>query len=244
VQQPSKPDRRALIEAIAARAPDRRRFLQLMTASMSLMGLGSCGPEVLPRERVPYVEQPEGIIPGRSRYFATATPLGGYGTGVLIEHQMGRPIKVEGNPDHSASLGLTSAIDQARILGLYDPYRAEAVAQGGQITSREAFATAALGRREALLARHGDGLAILTGTVTSPTLAAQIGALRQQYPQLRWHQWEVVNLLHPAHPDRHDRRRPREPRHPRRRGRDGVSAGLSDRRDRLRGRQRCQQPGR
>ena len=114
---------------------------------MSLMGTGSCGPEVLPRERVPYVEQPEGIIPGRSRYFATATSLGGYGTGVLIEHQMGRPIKVEGNPDHPASLGATSAIDQARILGLYDPYRAKVVTQGGQITTWDALATAALARR-------------------------------------------------------------------------------------------------
>ncbi len=103
---------------------DRRRFLQLTAASMAMMGLAACGPEVAPRDRQPYVEQPAGIVPGRWRYFATATALQGYGTGVLVKHEMGRPLKIEGNPDHPASLGATSAIGQASILELYNPFRA------------------------------------------------------------------------------------------------------------------------
>jgi len=177
----------------AGQAYDRRRFLQLMAASLALAGVAACGPETEPRVRVPYVRQPVGIVPGRGRFYATATALQGYGTGVLIEHTMGRPIKVEGNPDHPASLGATGAIDQASILGLYDPYRAEATTQGGRIVASDALATALFERRTALLARHGEGLALLTGAVTSPTLIAQIEALRQQFPAMRRHQWEPVD---------------------------------------------------
>src|SRR5437764_3561791 len=149
-------------------ALDRRRFLQLMAASMALGGLSACGPEPNPRQLLPYVEQPPGIVPGRSRYYATATTQDGYATGVLVAHQMARPVKVEGNPDHPASLGAASAIMQASILTLYDPRRAQTVTKGGQIVSWEGFVTALYGRSEQLSSKGGEGLRLLTGTVTSP----------------------------------------------------------------------------
>ncbi len=179
--------------AAAAGAIDRRRFLQLMAASMALGGLTACGPEPDPRQLLPYVEQPPGIVPGRARYFATAVTLEGYATGVLLEHQMGRPIKVEGNPDHPASLGATSAIDQATILGLYDPHRAQAVARRGQVESWQAFVTAIIEQRRQWETERGRGLHLLTGTVTSPTLAEQIAALQRAFPEMRWHQWEPLH---------------------------------------------------
>jgi MoCo/4Fe-4S cofactor protein with predicted Tat translocation signal len=179
--------------AAAEQSYDRRRFLQLTAASMALMGLAACGPEEQPRDREPYIEQPAGLVPGRPRYYATATTHDGYGTGVLIEHLMGRPLKVEGNPEHPASLGATSAIGQASILGLYDPFRAQSLTQDGGIASWDAFATAVIERRTSLRAQHGRGLALLTGTVTSPTLIDQIGRLRHQYPALRWFQWEALH---------------------------------------------------
>jgi MoCo/4Fe-4S cofactor protein with predicted Tat translocation signal len=172
---------------------DRRRFLQLMAASMALGGLSACGPEENPRQLLPYVEQPPGIVPGRSRYYATATTLEGYATGVLIAHQMARPIKVEGNPDHPASLGAASGIMQATILGLYDPRRAQSIIGNGQIDTWEAFITALYEHRGQLIAKHGEGLRLLTGTVTSPSLAAQIKAVQQEFPAMRWHQWEPLH---------------------------------------------------
>jgi MoCo/4Fe-4S cofactor protein with predicted Tat translocation signal len=172
---------------------DRRRFLQLMAASMALGGLSACGPEENPRQLLPYVEQPPGIVPGRSRYYATATTLDGYANGVLIAHQMARPTKVEGNPDHPASLGAASGIMQGTILGLYDPRRAQSIVGNGQIDTWEAFITALYERRDQLLAKHGEGLRLLTGTVTSPSLAAQIKALQQEFPAMRWHQWEPLH---------------------------------------------------
>ncbi len=172
---------------------DRRRFLQLMAASMALGGLSACGPEPNPRQLLPYVEQPPGIVPGRSRYYATATTRDGYATGVLVAHQMARPIKVEGNPDHPASLGAASGIMQATILTLYDPRRAQSIVGNGQIDTWEGLITALYERRDRLLGRGGEGLRLLTGNVTSPSLAAQIAALQQQFPAMRWHQWEPLH---------------------------------------------------
>ena len=179
--------------AAAASSFDRRRFLELMAASLALGGLAACGPEEAPRDRVAYVEQPEGIVPGRARAYATATLQDGMAEGVLVTHQMGRPIKVEGNPDHPASLGATSAAGQAAILSLYDPHRAQTVTHGGGIAAWQDLATAVIERRRALIARGGEGFRLLTGAATSPTLVAQIAVLRKEFPAMRWHRWEAVH---------------------------------------------------
>jgi MoCo/4Fe-4S cofactor protein with predicted Tat translocation signal len=179
--------------AAGAAAPDRRRFLQLMAASLALGGLAACGPEEKPRQLLPYVEQPPDIVPGRNRSYATAMTLEGYAYGVAVTHYMARPIKVEGNPDHPASLGASSAIGQASILGLYDPYRAQAVTRDGALATWESFAAPVIERRSRWAASRGEGLYLLTGTVTSPTLWAQIAALQQAFPALRWHQWEALH---------------------------------------------------
>ena len=172
---------------------ERRRFLQLMAASMALGGLSACDQEVEPRQLLPYVEQPPGMVPGRSRYYATATTVEGYATGVLVAHQMARPVKIEGNPDHPASLGAASAIMQASILELYDPRRAQTIVGSGEIAAWQDFVAALVGRGARLTPRGGDGLRLLTGTVTSPSLTARIAALQQQFPAMRWHQWEPLH---------------------------------------------------
>ena len=82
---------------------DRRSFLKFMGASLALAGLSGCvssAPAPPDEKIVPYVNQPEEIIPGKPLFFATAMPLGGFGRGVLAESHMGRPTKIEGNPEH------------------------------------------------------------------------------------------------------------------------------------------------
>ncbi len=122
----------------------RRRFLQLMGASLALAGLSGCGsaaPAPTNEKIVPYVKQPEEIIPGKPLFFATAMPLAGFASGVLVESHEGRPTKIEGNPDHPASLGATDAFAQASILTLYDPDRSQVVAHAGRISTWSAFLT-------------------------------------------------------------------------------------------------------
>ena len=106
---------------------------------------------------------------------------------------MGRPTKIEGNPEHPVSLGATDPFAQASILGLYDPDRSQVVTRRGRDQhlgqlpddAQSASWTAASGRQ-------GDGLRILTGDVTSPTLADQIQKVLKAFPEAKWHQYEPV----------------------------------------------------
>jgi molybdopterin-containing oxidoreductase family iron-sulfur binding subunit len=171
---------------------DRRDFLKLLGASLALAGLTSCVRPVREREKiVPYVRAPEQIIPGKPLFFATSVTQGGYALGLLAESHQGRPTKVEGNPDHPASLGATDATTQATVLSLYDPERSQQILRNGQAQSWNDFSRA---MSEALAQLpEGKGLYLLTETVTSPTLAQQLSELLARYPEAKWHQYDVLH---------------------------------------------------
>src|SRR5262249_59854964 len=136
--------------------------------------------------------RPEERALGRALYSATATPLGGVGLGVMGGSSEGRPTKVEGNPAHPASLGASDVAAQGSILGLYDPDRSKVIDSAGLIRTWNGLLDALHPVRDAQRAKQGAGLRILTGTVTSPTLAAQLAALLQAFPRARWHQWDPI----------------------------------------------------
>jgi MoCo/4Fe-4S cofactor protein with predicted Tat translocation signal len=171
----------------------RREFLKLMGASLALAGLNACRPAPIDEKIVPYVNQPEEIVPGRPLFFATAFPIGGVGNGIIVESHEGRPTKIEGNPNHPASLGATDAFTQASILTLYDPDRSQVVSNAGRISTWSAFLTAVNDGLEAERLSGGAGLRILTETVTSPTLANQLRQLLAKFPRAKWHQYEPIN---------------------------------------------------
>src|SRR5467141_604873 len=168
---------------------DRRDFLKLMAASLALAGLSGCGrtPE---QHIVPYVRQPDGLILGKPQFYATVMPFGADAIGLLVESHEGRPTKIEGNPDHPSSLGATNVFSQASILNLYDPDRAQTVTKFGEIQTWAAFLDSAQAIAAETKGTSGAGFRILTGIVTSPTLAAQIQSLLALFPQAKWHQWE------------------------------------------------------
>ncbi|HTN62258.1 MAG TPA: TAT-variant-translocated molybdopterin oxidoreductase [Devosia sp.] len=163
-------------------AVDRRTALKLLGASLLMSGLAACKPA---ENIAPYVVQPERTIPSRPRYFATTMPIDGYGFGLLAESHEGRPTKIEGNPRHPASLGGTDPIMQASVLSLYDPDRSRVPLKGGVPASWSAFQAEMVALRSAHEEKGGDGLAIVTGPSTSPTLERQLRALREKLPQLR-----------------------------------------------------------
>ena len=170
----------------------RRGFLKLMSASMALAGVTAC--TVQPQELiVPYVRQPEEEIPGKPLFFATAMTLGGVATGLLVESHEGRPTKIEGNPDHPASQGATDLFAQGSILTLYDPDRSTTLQQLGEVRPWSAVSAAIRGGLSAQTASKGAGLRILTETVASPTLAAQLQQVLSLHPGAKWIQWEPVN---------------------------------------------------
>ena len=176
-------------------AVSRRGFLKVMGASLGLAGLtATTGCVRLPLEPiVPYVRQPENVIPGRPMFYATAVTLGGYASPVLVESHLGRPTKIEGNDLHPASQGGTDIFTQASILGLYDPDRSQSVMSMGDQRSWAAFLSAIRGPLSAQKALQGAGIRILTPTISSPTLADQLRNLLKTYPQAKWHVYEPIN---------------------------------------------------
>ena len=170
----------------------RRGFLKVMGASLGLAGMTGC--VRLPLEPiVPYVRQPEEMIPGRPTFYATASTLGGYASPLLVESHLGRPTKVEGNDQHPASLGGTDIFAQASILGLYDPDRSQTVVSMGDLRSWQAFLGAIRGPLNIQKGLQGAGIRILTPTISSPTLADQLRGFLKIYPQAKWHVYEPVN---------------------------------------------------
>lgn len=167
----------------------RRSLLQAMAASLALAGLTACQED---ERALPYVEAPENLIPGRPKWYATSVRMAGRAMPVLGRTEAGRPVKLEGNPDHPASGGATDAFTQAALLGLYDPTRSRGPRYLGQPASWGAFAAAVSANAAALDARGGEGFRLLTGTVTSPTFARQWAELARRWPQARRHVWEPI----------------------------------------------------
>ncbi len=173
----------------------RRELLRLMGASLGVMGLAACTRQ--PDERIlPFARAPEYLVPGKPLYFATAFALGGSATGVLVESHMGRPTKIEGNPEHPSSLGATDAQAQAAILSLYDPDRSHSCLRAGQIGTWNAFTGELAGRLEGIAAHQGEGLAVLVGGERSPFLARQLGQLQARYKRLRSYRWTPLHRDH------------------------------------------------
>jgi MoCo/4Fe-4S cofactor protein with predicted Tat translocation signal len=161
---------------------DRRTFIKVMGASMALAGVGMAGCRRPVETVLPYVRQPEDIIPGVANYYATAMPLGGVVHPLLVESHEGRPTKVEGNPDHPAALGKSNLYAQASILNLYDPDRTRVVRREGSEVPFTEFV--ALARQ--LRANPETRLAILCEPTSSLTVARLRQQITAQFPNARW----------------------------------------------------------
>jgi molybdopterin-containing oxidoreductase family iron-sulfur binding subunit len=177
-------------------APSRRDFLKLMGASVALAGMTAC--RRWPMENiVPLSHRPEGYVPGNTLQYATAFELGGAAMGLLVTSYDGRPIKIEGNPLHPASLGATDPLAQATILQLYDPDRSTDVVQRetvgeGNVQTFDAFASWAGPTFEAFRKSGGRGLRVLAEPSGSPTMADLRARFAAAFPKAAWVEWDPL----------------------------------------------------
>lgn len=171
---------------------ERRRFVQTLGAAIALASVPGCSRPPL-EKIVPYRDGPPQSSYGIPVFYASTLVQDGYGTGVLVECNMGRPTKIEGNPAHPASLGATDVFAQAAVLDLWDPDRSQGVRHAGGPASFADFLGALRERLRDAGDRHGAGLRILTGAVTSPTLRAQLARVAAKYPDARWHAWQPLH---------------------------------------------------
>lgn len=171
----------------------RRSFLKLMGASLALAGLSSACVIQPPEKVVPWVRQPEEIVPGKSLFFATAMTLGGVAVGLLARSYDGRPVKIEGNPDHPGSLGSTDKFAQASLLTMYDPDRAQDFLFRNSPRSWDRFVAEMRQIIDQNRPNGGAGIRFLSGTTTSPTLINQFRGILADLPNARWYQYDAHN---------------------------------------------------
>ena len=176
---------------------DRRQVLQVMGASLALAGMTGCKP-VRSDDVVPFVNRPDGFIEGRTGHYATAVLFDGYAQPVLATTSAGRPIKLDGNPDHPAFRGGSTPFMQAAILDLYDPDRSQAPLMGGHSASWADFDGQMTRWRAEWAKNGGAGLRILVGPTTSPTMFRQIAELRTALPQARVHLFDPTGTYYAA----------------------------------------------
>jgi Fe-S-cluster-containing dehydrogenase component len=177
----------------------RRNFFQLMGASMALAGVAGAGCKRYEKDHIaPLPRRPEDQIPGEAIQYSTMMELGGAAQALVASSYEGRPIKLDGNPDHpfagggvlpgTKRHGGSTAFAQASVLHLYDPDRSQRVLQGSKSTTLEAFQVWLDGARAQLAAEPGS-VAVLSEATSSPTIAR----LRAQLPNLAWYEWEPVS---------------------------------------------------
>ncbi|MEO8593130.1 MAG: TAT-variant-translocated molybdopterin oxidoreductase [Candidatus Solibacter sp.] len=171
--------------------PGRREFL--LAAGFTLAGAALTGCGRAPVEKaIPLLRQPEGILPGRSYYYATVCGGCSASCGLLAKGRDGRPIKLEGNPEHPVSRGGLCAVGQASILGLYDSLRLQQpMARGKSASWREV---------DEEIAKTLDGIRkekrtvrVLTQTVASPALNSQIRGFLKGFPDARHVVYDVLS---------------------------------------------------
>ena len=172
----------------------RREFLKLMGASFVLAGLTGCekSPFVA---ALPYVTQPEDETTGIPRYYATAVTLDGYAQPVIATTYSGRPTKLDGNPDHPVTQGRSDIFMQAAVLQLYDPDRAQGPTRQGEPVTWNDVAANIERLRDGWNRRQGEGLRLLVGPTTSPTLLRQIDGLVKTFPKARVHLHEPIGTV-------------------------------------------------
>ena len=167
----------------------RRTVLKLMAASFGLAGLAACGRPVEHLYPNSTGTDADNYLPGEPFHFATVMSLGGHVTGLLVETHDGRPTKIEGNPDHPHSLGAATAIQQALVLGMYDPDRSAKVLQSGKESDWPALEAAV----QKLSLSDGTGLRFLSGFVSSPSLDSLRADVLKKFPKAKWVEYEAVS---------------------------------------------------
>ncbi len=161
----------------------RRRFLEAAGFSFSLLALNGCSQAPI-EYAVPFTDHPEGFVPGRARQFATTCTGCAAGCGLLVSVRDGRPLKMEGMPEHPLSHGGLCAIGQAMPLGLYDSFRLKHPLYKGKPSD---WAEIDNGIVEILkdLNQTPGSVRLVTSTITSPTLQSSIDAFLDQFPNSR-----------------------------------------------------------
>lgn len=143
----------------------RRTFIELIGFSAAATIAGCSVPE---QKTVPYLKKPVELTPGVASWYASTCGGCSAACGLLVKVRDGRPIKVEGNPEHPISHGGLCSVAHGSLFSLYDADRPAGPRLNGRVTTWEAL-DAEVSSRLAALAKSGGKLRLLSSTVVSPS---------------------------------------------------------------------------
>lgn len=167
----------------------RRDFLKFLGFSTAAATLAACEGPV--KKSIPYVIQPDEIVPGIANYYATTIADGFDFASILVKTREGRPIKVENN-DRASRFGGANARVQASVLNLYDRNRLQGPLAGGSDVSWSDLDAAVIARLQST-SSQGQKVVVLSGTKASPSYAAAVSQLRSAYPNVEYHTYDAVS---------------------------------------------------
>ncbi|AFH49098.1 Alternative complex III protein ActB [Ignavibacterium album JCM 16511] len=171
----------------------RRKFLALLGASAALAGV-ACSDYRDKGEIVPYNVKPEEIILGKPNYYASTCTACANSCGILIKTREGRPIKVDGNPEHPVNQGKICSKGQANILNLYDPERLQQPLKRTSTGFDSTEWKKADSEIIAALSMAGSKeIAVVTHSVTSPTFTKVLEDFKAKFPSTKIYSYELFN---------------------------------------------------
>jgi molybdopterin-containing oxidoreductase family iron-sulfur binding subunit len=174
----------------------RRKFLALLSASAAFAAAG-CSDYMDRGEIVPYNKKPEEIIPGIPNYYASTCTGCSNACGILIKTREGRPIKIDGNPDHPVSKGKTCAKGQASILNLYDPARLREPMYSSSRKNHNPVSWAEADEKIIAELKNssasGKEIVIITHSVLSPSQKKLHDDFKTAYPTAKVYSYELFN---------------------------------------------------
>jgi molybdopterin-containing oxidoreductase family iron-sulfur binding subunit len=183
--------------ASEASEEDRRQFIKVMGASFALAGVASSGCLRWPETKiVPAARGQENRVAGHPVAFATCLQVDGVAVPAMATSYEGRPIKLDGNERHPSASGGSSTMTQARILELYDPDRLRATTQKGAPSSLPEFDGWWATHANALRAKQGAGLAILSEAIGGEVHTRAIELVSKAFPKARVYVHAPAAQLH------------------------------------------------
>jgi Fe-S-cluster-containing dehydrogenase component/anaerobic selenocysteine-containing dehydrogenase len=168
----------------------RRNFLKLCGFSFAVSALSSCRSKI--SKAVPYVIAPEEITPGEALFYASSYINGTDYCSIIVKNRDGRPIKIEGNPESTVSMGGTSARVQASVLDLYDGNRFHGPLKEGTSSDWETIDKEIMSRLGDIAARKGT-IILLTPTIYSPSAEAVISGFLKRFGGSEWVQYDAIS---------------------------------------------------
>lgn len=168
----------------------RRRFIALLTASTAFAAT-ACTDYRDKGEIIPYNKRPEEIKPGKANYYASTCNGCAQSCGILVKTREGRPIKIDGNPEHPINNGKICSKGQASILNLYDPERLKEPLISGRKSGWENIDKDVITLLDNAR-KNNKEIAIVTGKVVSPTVKKLLDDFKTKYSSTKIYSVELV----------------------------------------------------